>query len=261
MPVRIAIDAGHGGYDNGATYQGRREKEDNLDIALAVGEILEKNGVEVVYTRVTDVYDSPVRKAQIANEAGADFFVSIHRNSSPNPNTYSGVETLVYDEAGVKAEMAENINAELAKIGFNDLGVNLRKDLAVLRRTQMPALLVEVGFINTDVDNALLDARFEETAQAIADGILQTLGMGNGQINGNASEGMPVYRVQIGLFRNRINADNMASRLQALGIPVSVETRGNLYAVIAGEGENLEEAISLEQELQQLGFDTLIVSS
>ena len=107
MPVRIAIDAGHGGYDNGATYQGRREKEDNLDIALAVGEILEKNGVEVVYTRVTDVYDSPVRKAQIANEAGADFFVSIHRNSSPNPNTYSGVETLVYDEAGVKAEMAE----------------------------------------------------------------------------------------------------------------------------------------------------------
>ena len=69
MPVRIAIDAGHGGYDNGATYQGRREKDDNLDIALAVGEILEQNGVEVVYTRVTDVYDSPVRKAQIANEA------------------------------------------------------------------------------------------------------------------------------------------------------------------------------------------------
>lgn len=263
MPVRIAIDAGHGGYDNGATYQGRREKDDNLDIALAVGEILEQNGVEVVYTRVTDVYDSPVRKAQIANEAGADYFISIHRNSSPNTNMYSGVETLVYDDTGIKAEMARQINEQLAQVGFNNLGVNERRDLAVLRRTQMPALLVEVGFINTDADNALLDANFEETAQAIADGILNTLGIRN-EIEGNvpeAGEGMPVYRVQIGLFRNSINANNVAGRLEALGIPVSVEMRGSLYAVIAGDGESLENTVLLEQDLQQLGFDTLIVTS
>lgn len=263
MPVRIAIDAGHGGYDNGATYQGRREKDDNLDIALAVGEILEQNGVEVVYTRVTDVYDSPVRKAQIANEAGADYFISIHRNSSPNANTYSGVETLVYDETGMKAEIARQINEQLSEVGFNNLGVNERRDLAVLRRTQMPALLVEVGFINTDADNALLDANFEETAQAIADGVLNTLGITNGT-EGNipeAGEGMPVYRVQVGLFRNSINANNVAGRLEALGIPVSVEMRGNLYAVIAGDGERLENAVLLEQDLQQLGFDTLIVTS
>lgn len=263
MPVRIAIDAGHGGYDNGATYQGRREKDDNLDIALAVGEILEQNGVEVVYTRVTDVYDSPVRKAQIANEAGADYFISIHRNSSPNANMYSGVETLVYDDAGIKAEMAAQINEQLAEVGFRNLGINERKDLAVLRRTQMPALLVEVGFINTDADNALLDANFEETAQAIADGVLNTLGIGNGT-DGNvpdAEEGMPVYRVQVGLFRNSINANNLAGRLEALGVPVVVEMRGNLYAVIAGGGENLESTVLLEQDLQQLGFDTLIVTS
>ena len=263
MPVRIAIDAGHGGYDNGATYQGRREKDDNLDIALAVGEILEQNGVEVVYTRVTDVYDSPVRKAQIANEAGADYFISIHRNSSPNANTYSGVETLVYDETGMKAEIARQINEQLSEVGFNNLGVNERRDLAVLRRTQMPALLVEVGFINTDADNALLDANFEETAQAIADGVLNTLGITNGT-EGNipeAGEGMPVYRVQVGLFRNSINANNVAGRLEALGIPVSVEMSGNLYAVIAGDGERLENAVLLEQDLQQLGFDTLIVTS
>ena len=263
MSVRIAIDAGHGGYDNGATYQGRREKDDNLDIALAVGEILEQNGVEVVFTRVTDVYDSPVRKAQIANEAGADYFVSIHRNSSPNANTYSGVETLVYDESGIKAEMAAQINEQLAMVGYNNLGINERKDLAVLRRTQMPALLVEVGFINTEADNALLDAKFEETAQAIAEGILNTLGLGSGmgENQSGANEGMPVYRVQVGLYRNSINANNVAGRLEALGIPVSVELRGNLYAVVAGEGENLENAVLLEQQLQQLGFDTLIVTS
>ena len=72
---------------------------------------------------------------------------------------------------------------------------------------------------------------------------------------------MPVYRVQVGLFRNSINANNLANRLDALGIPVSVEMRGSLYAVIAGEGENLENTVMLEQDLQQLGFDTLIVTS
>ena len=56
-----------------------------------------------------------------------------------------------------------------------NLGVNERPNLVVLNRTQMPAVLVEVGFINTDADNQLLDEHFEETAQAIADGILQTI--------------------------------------------------------------------------------------
>lgn len=81
MAVKIVIDAGHGGYDAGATYNGRREKDDTLALALAVGEILEAQGYDVVYTRTDDVYDSPVQKARIGNESGADFFVSIHRNS------------------------------------------------------------------------------------------------------------------------------------------------------------------------------------
>ena len=60
---KVVIDAGHGGdYDPGAVYAGRREKDDNLRLALAVGNILENNGVDVFYTRVTDVYDSPLEK-------------------------------------------------------------------------------------------------------------------------------------------------------------------------------------------------------
>ena len=173
--AKVTIDAGHGGYDGGANYNGRLEKNDNLEIALAVGELLEQNGIEVGYTRITDVYDSPNEKARIANEQGSDLFVSIHRNSSPNPNTYSGVETLLYEESGLKRDVANAINEELAKVGYNNLGLNVRKDLAVLRRTQMPAVLVEVGFINTDVDNQLLDNSFDETARAIANGIFKTL--------------------------------------------------------------------------------------
>ena len=173
--AKVTIDAGHGGYDGGANYNGRLEKNDNLEIALAVGELLEQNGIEVGYTRITDVYDSPNEKARIANEQGADLFVSIHRNSSPNPNTYSGVETLLYEESGLKQDVANAINEELAEVGFNNLGLNVRKDLTVLRRTQMPAVLVEVGFINTDADNQLLDNSFDETVRAIANGIYKTL--------------------------------------------------------------------------------------
>ena len=173
--AKVTIDAGHGGYDGGANYNGRLEKNDNLEIALAVGELLEQNGIEVGYTRITDVYDSPNEKARIANEQGSDLFISIHRNSSPNPNTYSGVETLLYEESGLKQDVANAINEELAKVGYNNLGLNVRKDLAVLRRTRMPAVLVEVGFINTDADNQLLDNSFDETARAIANGIYKTL--------------------------------------------------------------------------------------
>lgn len=143
----------------------------------AVGRILENRGVDVYYTRTTDVYESPTQKALEGNRTGADYFVSIHRNSSPYPNQYSGIESLVYNRYGAAARMADNINQQLEAVGFLNQGVNQRQDLVVLNRTQMPAVLVEVGFINTDVDNQLFDQRFDDIAQAIADGILITLGM------------------------------------------------------------------------------------
>ncbi len=89
--------------------------------------------------------------------------------------TLEGVETLVYNRYGAAARLAANINARLEQVGFENQGVNERTDLVVLNKTQMPAALVEVGFINTDADNRLLDERFEETAQAIAQGILATV--------------------------------------------------------------------------------------
>ncbi|MDR0949042.1 MAG: N-acetylmuramoyl-L-alanine amidase, partial [Lachnospiraceae bacterium] len=72
MMALIAIDAGHGGSNPGAVYNGRQEKDDVLNLALAVGSILEANGVGVYYTRTTDVYESPYQKAREANDVGAD---------------------------------------------------------------------------------------------------------------------------------------------------------------------------------------------
>lgn len=177
MPdFRVILDAGHGGAEPGAMFEGRREKDDTLRLALAVGQILTDNGVDVEYTRTEDVYNTPFEKAQIANREGGDFLISFHRNSSPRANQYSGVESLVYDLSGEKVAMAENINQALERVGFRNLGVNARPGLVILRRTRMPAVLVEAGFLNTDVDNELFDERFDEIAQAIADAILQTLG-------------------------------------------------------------------------------------
>lgn len=171
----IVLDAGHGGSDFGATYLGRMEKDDNLRLTMAVGNILQNAGQNVIYTRTGDVYETPSQKAQEANAASADYFVSIHRNSSPYDNQYTGIESLVYDRYGTAAKMAENINRQLEDVGFVNQGVNERTNLAVLRQTNMPAVLVEVGFINTDRDNMLFDSRFHEIAQAIADGILMSV--------------------------------------------------------------------------------------
>lgn len=176
MPL-IVLDAGHGGANPGAVYQDRQEKDDVLALTLAIGRILEDRGVDVYYTRTTDIYESPAQKAQEGNQVGADYFVSIHRNFSPYPNQYSGVESLVYSRYGEAAQMADNINQQLEAVGFLNQGVNERTNLVVLNSTQMPAVLVEVGFINTDADNQLFDERFDDIAQAIADGILITLGM------------------------------------------------------------------------------------
>lgn len=175
MANTVVLDAGHGGANPGAVYNGRQEKDDALRLTLAVGQLLENAGVNVVYTRTDDVYESPAQKAAEANQSGADYFVSIHRNSSVYPNQYTGIESLVYNRYGAAAQMAENINENLQALGFANQGVNERRNLIVLNRTQMPAVLVEAGFINNDRDNALFDSRFQEIAQAIADGILDTL--------------------------------------------------------------------------------------
>ena len=70
----------------------------------------------MIYTRTTDATQSVGQKAAIANEEGADLFISIHRNASDYPGQYNGVQTLIYDDSGFKKEMAENINANVREI-------------------------------------------------------------------------------------------------------------------------------------------------
>ena len=204
---RVIIDPGHGGSDPGAMYDGRREKDDALRLALAIGSILESQGVDVVYTRTTDVYDTPLEKSVIANRADGDLFVSIHRNAMPVPGTASGAMTLVYEDEGVPALLAENIQKNLVEAGFADLGIQERPGLIVLRRTQMPAVLVEAGFIDNPQDNRFFDQNFQAIAGAVADGIMATIRQ--------LAAGVPeYYQVQVGAYRTRMPADRLAASIR-----------------------------------------------
>ena len=247
--------SGHGGVqDPGAVYYGRREKDDTLKLALAVGQILSEDGVDVVYTRVDDTYDTPFEKAMIANNSGADYFVSIHRNAMPTPNTASGSETLVYEDSGVPAMMARNINEQLREAGFLDLGVIERPGLVVLRRTQMPAVLVEAGFIDNEADNVFFDDNFEAIAEAIAQGIVDTIEQ--------EQEARPLYyQIQVGAYQNQALAERQAGRLEAQGFPAFVVYEDGLFKVRVGAFLNIDNAAQMERDLREYGYNTFMVRS
>jgi N-acetylmuramoyl-L-alanine amidase len=292
--ITIALDAGHGGSDPGAVYDGRSEKNDALRLTKAVGKILSDNGINVFYVRSNDEYETPFKKAQDANAAGADYFISIHRNSSEEPNQYSGVETLVYKDSGIRNTLATNINKSLSKAGFANLGITERPNLVVLKRTSMPAVLVEVGFINSDKDNATFDANFDKIAQAIAGGILQSIyseasstsvdnpsdytdgtvpedeGYETYPDNGENEVTPPykcpctqnemLYRVQVGAYSNKDNADRMLDSLIIEGFPAYILHEKNLYKVQVGAFQLLTNAIKMEQRLRKFRYNTYIVS-
>ena len=269
--AKVVMDAGHGGSDPGAVSDGRKEKDDNLALALAVGSILAENGVDVVYTRTDDTYETPFQKAQKGNQEGADLFISIHRNSSPEKDQYSGVETLLYDESGIKKELAENINRELAKEGFQNLGIRERPGLVVLRRTRMPAALIEVGFINTQADNELLDQNFDGVVRAIADGILMTLRKNGLLSEENRNTALEYseepdgsehksfrYRVQTGAFRREENAWKLYQKLLKQCFPAEIGKNEDFFLVWVGNYEKLDNAVKMEQKLKRLGYAAYI---
>lgn len=242
MVNRIMIDAGHNGVtDPGAVFQDRKESDDALRLALAVGKILTENGYDVSYTRTGELPQTVQQKAQLANDAQAELFLSIHRNKAANPGQYNGVQTLIYDWEGWKPQMAQAINQNLEALGFRNISVETRPNLAVLRRTKMPALLVEAGFIDSEKDNQLFDTRFQEIAQAIADGVMETLRPSG--LNTQNPQNFPVPPVWSGM-----------------PLPPAAQENRPLYRVQVGAFYNLQNAVQLEQELRQLGYNTWIVT-
>lgn len=171
--MKIFVDAGHGGENPGAIgVNGVEEADITLDVALRLGRILQNRGYEVKYSRVEDVTVGLAERANMANEWGADYFISIHCNSNPNPNI-KGTSTYYYRE-GIRAEgLALDVNTALVDmINTPDLGI-FTANFAVLRRTYMPAILVELAFLSNPEEAQLLSLAYfrENCAIGIANGL------------------------------------------------------------------------------------------
>lgn len=174
----VVLDPGHGGSANGAAYGGVAEKDLNLAIASQAARLLEEAGLTVVMTR-SDDRDVPLyRRSGLANSLGADLFVSVHCNASLTNPEARGVYTAAADrqsEGWVLAEVLRQTMMDAA--GAEDMGTEPRPNLAVLRTAQVPAALVECGYMSTPAELALLAAPDYQLqlAHGIAEGVVTYL--------------------------------------------------------------------------------------
>nr|WP_256205582.1 N-acetylmuramoyl-L-alanine amidase [Calditerricola satsumensis] len=175
---RVVIDPGHGGKDPGAVGLGLQEKEVVLHLAQHVRRALGGYEVDVLLTRETDEWVSLDERARRANEADADLFVSLHCNAGGG----QGFESYVHPAApertrAIREVLHRRVMAFLASYGIRDRGQK-EANFAVLRKTKMPAVLLENLFLDHPRENALLreEAFRKDLAQAIAAGIAQALG-------------------------------------------------------------------------------------
>lgn len=213
----IFIDPGHGGGSIGASYKGRKEQDDCLRLARAVRDILlTQNGINVKMSREDNINPSITSRCAEANQWGADYFLSIHRNAF-SPNKANGVEAWVYSKVSVGGEtynMADNIvNRICENTPFADRGTKLGApsytDYGVNRLTKMSSCLLEVGFIDSDSDNAIFDGYFAEIALAIAKAVMENVGLEykppviKGDVDGDgkvtASDARLILRDSVGL--------------------------------------------------------------
>ncbi|MBW4689775.1 MAG: N-acetylmuramoyl-L-alanine amidase [Komarekiella atlantica HA4396-MV6] len=174
--VVVLIDPGHGGKDPGAIgIGGVREKDVILPIGRRIAAILQQNGVQAVLTRNSDFFVSLQGRVAMAERANADVFVSIHANAiGPGRSDVSGLETYYYDSGLGLARIVHNSIRQ--SLSVRDRGVR-RARFYVLRKSSMPSILVETGYLTGREDIAKLrtSAYQNQMAEAIARGILQYL--------------------------------------------------------------------------------------
>lgn len=173
----VVIDPGHGGRDPGATsYSGYYEKTVNLSIARKVASYLEGSGIRVIMTRNSDTFIELNERAEIANRANADLFVSIHCDSHPKSSQNGYTLYVARSASWASKKTASAIEQAMGQTGLASIGIR-SEDFRVLVRTTCPAVLVECGYLSNPSEAGLLnDSGFQDrTARAIANGIINSL--------------------------------------------------------------------------------------
>lgn len=212
---KVFIGVGHGGSDPGAVANNVKEKDLNLQIALACKDYLTQYGVEVKMSRTKDENDPLSEEIRECNIFSPDLAVDIHCNAANGKG--DGAEVFHHYGGGTGKTLATNILDEIIKTGQNSRGVKTRKNSAgqdyygFIREVTAPAVIVECAFVDnaTDLEILATEGKRKSMGQAIAKGILKTLGV---EIQGDR-----LYRVQVGAYSVKSNAEAMLEKLKSAG--------------------------------------------
>lgn len=212
--AKVFIGVGHGGTDAGAVANGLKEKDINLSVATACRDVLERHGVTCLMSRTKDENDPVTDEIKECNTFSPDLAIDIHNNAGGG----DGAEVFYHYKGGTGKTLAENILNEFEGIGQNNRGAKIRKNTsgvdyyAFIRKTKAPAIIIECAFIDNKTDVLIIDTEAEQRAfgVAIAKGILKTLNIAY-------TESGKLYRVQVGAYRYKVNAEERIKSLKEAG--------------------------------------------
>lgn len=221
MAKKVFLAIGHGGKDPGAVANGLKEKDVNLVIGLAARNELVRHGVVVGMSRTTDEDD----KTTVAecNAFNPDYAADIHNNAGGG----DGVEIYHHYKGGASKDLAQNVLDAIVAIGQNSRGLKIKKNalgkdyFQFIRETKAPAIIIECAFLDSkDVEIIDTDAEQKAMGKAIAKGILKELGIAYVEekpVVTDTNVGGKIYRVQVGAYSKRENAEAMVKKLKADG--------------------------------------------
>ncbi|WP_010305939.1 N-acetylmuramoyl-L-alanine amidase family protein [Kurthia senegalensis] len=163
--MSIVLDYGHGGRDVGASYKGRNESEDVERFGKMLAAALRKRGVTVHETREGKAFVSLRARVRYSNEKKPLYFISIHRNASAKHRA-CGAETYIFPNSPARL-LAQQLQDAMVISGFSNRGVK-QAAYYVLKHTEVPAILVEIGFIDCARDNARFDEQMPVLTERMA---------------------------------------------------------------------------------------------
>lgn len=216
--AKVFLTAGHGGSDPGAVAFGMLEKDINLQIMLKCKSELERHGVVVECSRTKDENDPTSEEVREANASGAAIAVSFHTNAAKG----NGSESYYHSSNADGKRLAQLCEKYTQTIGQNSRGAKVGDHLYFIRNTKVTAVLCECAFIDHDEDNNIIDTVAEQQAfgVAYAKAILEYLGItwkAEAAPAPAPQKGNKLYRVQVGAYRVKSNAEAMKAKLKAAG--------------------------------------------
>ena len=222
MAKKVFLAIGHGGKDPGAVANGLKENDVNLVIGLAARNELMRHGVVVGMSRATDEDD----KTTVAecNAFNPDYAADIHNNAGGG----DGVEIYHHYGGGKGKSLAQNVLDAIVAIGQNSRGLKTKKNalgkdyFQFIRETKCPAIIVECAFLDNKKDVQIIDTDAEQKVmgKAIAKGILKELGIAYKEekpVVTDTNVGGKLYKVQVGSYAVKANAEAMVKKLKADG--------------------------------------------